>query len=82
MYYKVCARNKGVLLTDPNCKGTVEKSVNGYVDGTNYVTKHNITKLHEGEGRPIALSIEKSKPEAERVGNDPGSGSGVSRLQI
>ncbi len=53
-----------------------------YVNGTNYVTNHNVTKLHEGEGHRIALSIEKSKPEAERVGIEPGSGSGVSRLQI
>ena len=79
---KVCAQNKDALLTHPNCKGTMKKSVNVYVDGTNYITKHNVTRNLEGEGHRITRSIKKSKPEAERAGIEPGSGSGVSRLKI
>ena len=81
VWCKVCARNKDALLTHPNCKGTVKKSVNAYVDGTNYVTKHNVTRHLEGESHRIALSIEKSKPVAERVGVEHCSGSGVRSLQ-
>ncbi len=58
-----------------------QKLVNAYVDGTNYITKHNVTRHLEGEGHRIALSIEKSKPVAERVGVEHCSGSGVRSLQ-
>ena len=51
----------------PIVKGSIKKAVKAYTDGTNYVTKHNVTRHLEGKGHHIALSIEKAKPENERV---------------
>lgn len=78
---KVCSRNKDALFVHPNCKGSVKNALKAYVEGTNYITKHNITRHLNGEAHRIALSIEKSKPEGERLGIEQqateASGSGV-----
>ncbi len=77
VWCKVCARNKDSLIAHPNCKGSIKKAVKAYIDGTNYVTKHNVTRHLEGDGHRIALSIEKSRPENERVAILPSSSGSV-----
>ena len=67
VWCKVCARNKDALLHHPNCKGPVKKAIQAYVDGTNFVTKHNVHRHLNGEGHRIALEIESTKPATERI---------------
>ena len=45
---KVCRRNKDAILLHSNCP--VKKSVLAYIDGTNYVSKHNVHRHLDGEG--------------------------------
>ncbi len=81
VWCKVCAGNKDSLLSHSNCKGAVKRALNAYINGTTYVTKHNVNRHLEGEGHRIALSIEKSKPDEDKVVILPqASGSGVSFL--
>ena len=72
---KICARNKNAILVHPNCKGPVKKSVLAYIEGTNYVSKHNVHRHLEGEGHRIALQIERAKPTAERINISPSNDS-------
>lgn len=81
VWCKVCERNKDALLHHPNCKGPVKKSVLAYVDGTNYVTKHNVHRHLEGEGHRIALEIENSKPVTERIVSQPSSSKVIDRYK-
>lgn len=64
---KICERNKNAILVHPNCKGPVRKSVLAYIEGTNYVTKHNVHRHLGGEGHRIALQSERAKPTADRI---------------
>ena len=64
---KICERNKNAIFVHPNCKGPVKKSVLAYIEGTNYVSKHNVHRHLEGEGHRIVLQIERAKPTADRI---------------
>ena len=64
---KICEQNKNAILVHPNCKGPVRKSVLAYIEGTNYVTKHNVHRHLGGEGHRIALQSERAKPIADRT---------------
>ena len=82
VWCKICSRNKDALFIDPNCKGStsVKNALKAYVEGTNNVTKQIIIRHLVGEAHRLALDIEKSKPDVERISVEPhvqASGSGV-----
>ena len=74
VYYvwcKVCARNKSSIMQHPNCKGKVKDSLKKYIEGTNFVTKHTVTRhILIGEGHRIAVRLEEEKPSSERITTD------------
>ena len=41
IWCKICARNKDIIL--PKLKGATKKPAEAFTDGTNVVTKHNVS---------------------------------------
>ena len=41
IWCKICARHKDIIL--PKLKGAAKKSAEAFTDGTNAVTKHNVS---------------------------------------
>ena len=71
VWCNVCARNEHKLLLHPNLKGSAKVSVQSYIKGTNYVSKHTLHRHLDSEGHKIALSCEQSKPSSERLSLGP-----------
>ena len=67
VWCKICARNKPAVIQHPNCKGPIKISVMAFINGTNFVTKHTLTRHQASEGHRIATTCEKSKPVSERL---------------
>ena len=71
VWCRVCARNKDFLLQDPSCKGEMKIAVLSYVNGTNFVTKHSVTRHLTGKIHAKALDHEGKKNKVDRL-NLPG----------
>lgn len=48
IWCKLCSRYKNELLAHPTCKGNAASSLKAFTDGTDVVTKHQVStvKLH------------------------------------
>ena len=67
VWCKICAKNKSAVMQHPNCKGPIKTAVMRFIDGTNFVTKHTLTRHTISEGHRIAMSCEKDRPASERL---------------
>ena len=44
IWCKVCARNKDAILSDPSMKGSIKTAAKALIDGTNVVTKYQVSE--------------------------------------
>ena len=65
IYWLVCCRNKEATSGHPSCKGEAKKAMLAYVEGTNFVTKHTLTRHLTSKAHGIALEAERSKPTSD-----------------
>ena len=68
VWCKVCARYKETILS--RLKGSVKTSACSLIDGTNFVTKHSVTRHLDGKAgscHQIALELERGKPKDQQV---------------
>ena len=65
VYCKVCARNKEAALK--SCKGPIKEAVMRFIDGTNFVTNHSVTKHLSKAAHMDACKAENEKPVGERI---------------
>ena len=63
----VCARNKDIISAHPACHGPAKKAMLSYIQGTNFVKKHNVIRHLEGKAHSIALEVEAGKDKDEQM---------------
>ena len=69
VWCKICARYKETILS--RLKGSVKVSALAFIDGTNFVTKHSVTRHLDGKPgtcHQIALELERGKLKDQQVG--------------
>ena len=63
IWCKLCAKNSEKIKQRSSCKGSVKKSVEAFIIGTNVVTKYQVDRHLSGEIHKIAVCEEGKLPE-------------------